>query len=83
LNFWNWIRFLLNPFVEFAEIGNKSNCSIFFDIRKVGVASDQHREMHCATAKVCAKEVLTVTECCPLQVEQCFHEVINWGPDVS
>jgi hypothetical protein len=55
----------------------------FLKLEKWVLASDEHREMHCATAEVCAKEVLTVTECCPLQVEQCFHEVINWGPDVS
>jgi hypothetical protein len=42
-----------------------------------------HHEMHCATTEVGAKEVLTVTQCCPLQMEQCFHEVINSDPDVS
>ena len=36
-----------------------------------------------ATAEVCVKEVLTVTECCPLLMEQCFHEVINTDPDVA
>jgi hypothetical protein len=39
--------------------------------------------MRCATMEVGAKEVLTVTECCPLLMEQCFHEVINTDPDVA
>ncbi len=43
----------------------------------------EHHERHCATAEVGAKEVLTVTQCCPLRTEQCFHEVINSDPDVS
>jgi hypothetical protein len=39
--------------------------------------------MHCTAVEDGAKEVLTVTECCPLRAEQCFHEVINSDPDVN
>jgi hypothetical protein len=47
------------------------------------VVGAQHRETRCATTEVGAKEVLTVTQCRPLRMEQCFHEVINSNPDVS
>jgi hypothetical protein len=39
----------------------------------------EHHEMHCTTAEVGvgAKEVLTVTECCPLWAEQCDNFRMN------
>jgi hypothetical protein len=55
--------------------------------RKANIMPGQWWELsivtHCATTEVGAKEVLTVTECCPLQMEQCFHEVINLDPEVG
>jgi hypothetical protein len=47
------------------------------------VVGAEHRETGCTTMEVGAKEVLTVTQCCPLRTEQSFHEVINSDPDVS
>jgi hypothetical protein len=47
------------------------------------VVGVEHHEMHCATTEVGVKEVLTVTECCLLGTEQCFHEVINSDPDIG
>jgi hypothetical protein len=47
------------------------------------VVGAEHCEMCYATTEDGVKEVLTATECCPLQTEQCFHEVINSDPDIG